>query len=99
VSGLSLAGYNVLISLAMAAIAAWGRALPRWPKIKFWLPDGQITFVCCRGSAMSISRLKNILLFRIFGLSYVRIRPVPPQGAYHDRRERGAGCGGRKECD
>jgi len=29
--GLSLAGYNVLISLALAAIAAWGAARPRRP--------------------------------------------------------------------
>ena len=39
---------------------------------------------------------KHILLFRNANHRYIRLRPVPPKGAYHDRRERGAGCGGRE---
>ena len=38
---------------------------------------------------------KNISVLQKPNRAYIRIRPVPPQGAYHDRRERGAGCGGR----
>jgi hypothetical protein len=38
-------------------------------------------------SGLSSTARKNILLFRIFGISYIPACPAPPKGAYHDRRE------------
>src|SRR5580704_4126390 len=40
---------------------------------------------------------KNILLYRIFGLSYITSVP-PHQRGVAQRQQRGAGCGGRQGC-
>ena len=59
----------------------------------------------CRGQSgrtdlpdVSSPLRKNISVFPNTNHRYIRLRPVPPKGAYHDRRERGAGCGGRGGC-
>jgi hypothetical protein len=56
------------------------------------LPDGQITDVPMYSRELLVKpRQKNILLYRIFGLSYIAPCPVPPKGAFRDRHRRGAG--------
>jgi hypothetical protein len=40
--------------------------------------------------------IKNISLFQKRETGYMFGHPVPLRGAYHDRHERGTGCGGRR---
>ena len=68
--GLSLAGYNVLISLLMAAIAAWGLASPD--------PTGQQIATYQRETTCPVLNAKNIPLSPS-GKSALQLAPSRPQ--------------------
>ena len=48
---------------------------------------------------VSSPKIKNISLFPKGEPWHIYRHPVPTRGAYHDRHERGTGCGGRRCAD